>query len=329
MSKRALVTGAEGFIGSHLVEALLIRGYEVRAFVLYNSFSQWGWLDRLPPQIRQQIEIFPGDIQDPGRVAAAMEDMDFVFHLAALISIPYSYHSPASYVSVNVQGTLHVLEAAKHNPAQRILITSSSEVYGTAQYIPIDEQHPLQAQSPYSASKIGAESLAHAYWSSFETAVSIVRPFNTYGPRQSARAILPAIILQLLHGVEALQLGDLRPTRDLMYVQDTVQAMIHILESEQTIGEIINIASGKEWSIGELAQKLIDQIRPGTPIVQDPRRLRPSKSEVLRLLGSSQKLQSLVEWKPQTTLDEGLKSCIAWYRQPENQAGFNTDQYYV
>lgn len=329
MSKRALVTGAEGFIGSHLVEALLVEGYEVRAFVLYNSFSTWGWLDRLPAAVQNQIEIFPGDIQDAGRVAEAMKDMDLVFHLAALISIPYSYQSPASYLSVNTEGTLHVLEAAKQNNKQRLLITSSSEVYGTARYVPIDESHPLQAQSPYSASKIGAESLASAYWASFETPVTIVRPFNTYGPRQSPRAIIPAIILQLLQGVKALKLGDLSPTRDLMYVQDTVQAMISILESDQTIGEILNIASGKEWSIGDLAHMLIEQIQPGTPIVQDPRRLRPSKSEVQRLLGSAKKLQSLIDWKPETTLEIGLEQCIDWYSQPKNQAGFNTDQYYV
>ncbi|MEM7367629.1 MAG: SDR family NAD(P)-dependent oxidoreductase [Bacteroidota bacterium] len=328
MAKRALVTGADGFIGSHLVEALLRQNVDVRAFVMYNSFSSNGWLDRLPKSVRKAIDIFPGDIRDAQRVNEALEGVDAVFHLAALISIPYSYRSPASYMAVNVDGTLNVLEAAKQQARQKVLVVSSSEVYGTAQYVPIDEQHPVHAQSPYSASKIAAESLATAYWSSFDTPVTVVRPFNTYGPRQSARAIIPTIITQLLQGESPLHLGDLRPSRDLTYVSDTVQAMIQVLFSEATTGKTLNIASEQEISIGELAQRIIDKIQPGTPIVQDRLRMRPPKSEVERLLGSGQQLSTLVNWTPNVDLNTGLDRCIEWYGNPRHLAGFQSDHYY-
>ena len=296
---------------------------------MYNSFSSLGWLDNLSVHKRKAIEVISGDIRDVQRVREAMEGMDWVFHLAALVSIPYSYHSPSSYVSVNVEGTLNVLEAAKKASNQRTLITSTSEVYGSAKYVPIDEQHPLQSQSPYSASKIGAECLASAFWASFGTPISIVRPFNTYGPRQSPRAILPTIILQLLKGVDQLQLGALHPTRDLTYVTDTAEAMIQVMKTPDTVGEILNIASQTEISMGELANRLIEMIQPGTPLVQDSRRIRPSNSEVTRLLGSAKKLYDFTRWESRVSLEDGLQQCIEWYSRPEHLSAFQEDQYYV
>ena len=284
--KKILVTGADGFIGSHLTEALLDRGYEVKAFVYYNSFNSWGWLDSLTPERLKQIEIFSGDIRDPNGVRTAMDGVDMVFHLAALIAIPFSYHSPDSYVDTNIKGTLNVLQAARTLNLDRIVITSTSEVYGTAQYVPIDEKHPFQGQSPYSATKIGADRLAESFYRSFGLPISIARPFNTFGPRQSARAVIPTIITQLLAGKKEIELGSLTPTRDFNYVKDTVSGFIAIAESENTVGQEINIATQQEISIGDLAKEIISQINPKVRIVCDEQRIRPENSEVSRFIFS-------------------------------------------
>ena len=266
--QKILVTGADGFIGSHLVEGLLDKGCQVRAFVFYNSFNSWGWLDTFPKEKLDKIEVFSGDVRDPNGVRKAMQGMDMVFHLAALIAIPFSYHSPDSYVDTNIKGTLNVLQAARDTACHHVLITSTSEVYGTAQYVPIDENHPFQGQSPYSATKIGADRIAESFYRSFNTPVTIVRPFNTYGPRQSARAVIPTIITQLLNGSTEISLGSIHPTRDFNFVSDTVDGFIAIAETQATIGEEINIASQQEISIGQLAREIIDQItrRPGSSL---------------------------------------------------------------
>ena len=327
MSKKVLVTGADGFIGSHLTESLLEKGYDVKAFTYYNSFNTWGWLDTLPKEKSSQIEIFSGDIRDPNGVRTAMKGMDIVFHLAALIAIPFSYHSPDSYVDTNVKGTLNVLQAARDLSLEKVLITSTSEVYGTAQYVPIDEKHPFQGQSPYSATKIGADRLAESFYRSFQLPVSIVRPFNTYGPRQSARAVIPTIITQLLSGKEEIQLGSLTPTRDFNYVKDTAAGFIAIAESDKTVGEEINIASQKEISIGELAKEIIRQINPKAKIVCDEQRLRPEKSEVNRLLGSNEKIKRLTDWNPEYSLEQGIEETIEWLKQNINR--YKTDIYNI
>lgn len=324
--KKVLVTGADGFIGSHLVETLLERGYEVRAFVIYNSFNTWGWLDTFPKEKLDQIEIFQGDIRDPNGVKEAMKGVDAVFHLAALIAIPFSYHSPDTYVDTNIKGTLNVLQAARES-GTRVLVTSTSEVYGTAQYVPIDEKHPYQGQSPYSATKIGADRLAESFYRSFDLPVTIVRPFNTYGPRQSARAVIPTIITQLLSGKETIKLGSLTPTRDFNYVKDTAAGFAAIYESEKTIGEEINIATQKEISIGELAKELIRQINPRADVICDEQRLRPEKSEVNRLLGSNQKITELTNWKPRYTFEEGIAETIAFLKS--NLDKYKSDIYNV
>ena len=311
--KKVLVTGADGFIGSHLTESLLEKGYEVKAFTMYNSFNTWGWLDTLPKEKLNQIEIFSGDVRDPNGVKEALKGMDGVFHLAALIAIPFSYHSPDSYVDTNIKGTLNVLQAATLE-TERVLITSTSEVYGTAQYVPIDEKHPFQGQSPYSATKIGADRLAESFYRSFNLPVSIVRPFNTYGPRQSARAVIPTIISQLLSGKEEIKLGSLTPTRDFNYVKDTAAGFIAIAESDKTIGEEINIATQQEISIGELADEIIRQINPKARIICDEQRLRPEKSEVNRLLGANEKIKRLTDWKMQYTFEQGIRETIEWMK---------------
>lgn len=318
--KKIIVTGADGFIGSHLTEALVREGHKIRAFVLYNSFNAWGWLDTLPKEILSEIEIFQGDIRDPNGVKQAMKGMDEVFHLAALIAIPFSYHSPDTYVDTNIKGTLNVLQAARELGTSRVLVTSTSEVYGTAKYVPIDECHPYQGQSPYSATKIGADRLAESFCRSFGTPVSIVRPFNTYGPRQSARAVIPTIITQLLVGKEEIKLGSLTPTRDFNYVKDTVQGFIEIAKSDRTVGEEINIATQQEISIGQLAEELIRQINPRARVVCDEERLRPENSEVNRLLGSNEKIKKLTNWRPSYTFSEGLAETIDFFR-------FNLDKY--
>lgn len=324
---KVLVTGADGFIGSHLTELLLSKGYEVKAFTYYNSFNTWGWLDTLPKNILNEIEIFSGDIRDPNGVRTAMKGMDQVFHLAALIAIPFSYHSPDSYVDTNIKGTLNILQAAKDLETNRILITSTSEVYGTAQYVPIDERHPYQGQSPYSATKIGADRLAESFYRSFNLPISIVRPFNTYGPRQSARAVIPTIISQLLSGKEEIHLGSLTPTRDFNYVKDTVNGFYEIAKSKHTIGEEINIATQKEISIGTLANEIINQINPNAKIICEEERMRPQNSEVNRLLGSNEKIQRLTDWKPQYSLEEGIKETIEWIKANLNV--YKTDIYNI
>ena len=308
--KKVLVTGADGFIGSHLAEELVRNGYEVKAFVCYNSFNTWGWLDSLPETIMEQIEVFQGDIRDPHGVGQALKGTDAVFHLAALIAIPFSYHSPDTYIDTNIKGTLNVLHAAGRHDVSRVLITSTSEVYGTARYVPIDEKHPFQGQSPYSDSKIGADRLAESFYRSFQLPVTIVRPFNTYGPRQSARAVIPSIIIQLLSGKKTIRLGALSPTRDFNYVKDTVNGFLEIYRSAGTIGEEINIATQKEISIGDLAEKLINMIAPDGKIICDEQRLRPSRSEVRRLCGSNEKIKRLTDWQVRYSLEEGLKHTI-------------------
>ncbi|MDL2215528.1 NAD-dependent 4,6-dehydratase LegB [Ruminococcaceae bacterium OttesenSCG-928-N02] len=319
MANNVIVTGADGFIGSHLTEKLVREGEKVKAFCAYNSFGTWGWLDTLAPEIKNEIEVFMGDIRDPNGVRTALRGQELVYHLAALIAIPFSYHSPDSYVDTNIKGTLNVLQAARELETPRLLVTSTSEVYGTAQYVPIDEAHPYQGQSPYSATKIGADRLAESFYRSFATPLTIVRPFNTYGPRQSARAVIPTIITQLLAGTDELKLGSLTPTRDFNYVEDTVAGFIALAQCDAAIGEEVNIATQQEISIGELAQELIRQISPNTQIVCDEQRLRPEKSEVNRLLGSNEKIRRLTGWAPGHTLSEGLAKTIAWVKDNQNQ----------
>jgi dTDP-glucose 4,6-dehydratase len=326
-SKKILITGAGGFIGSHLTEELVKQGYKVKAFIKYNSFNTWGWLDILPENIMKELEVFSGDIRDPNGVRESMKGIDEIYHLAALIAIPFSYHSPDSYVDTNIKGTLNILQAARDIETSRVLITSTSEVYGTAQYVPIDEKHPLQGQSPYSATKIGADRLAESFYRSFNMPITIVRPFNTYGPRQSARAVIPTIITQLLAGKEEVRLGSLTPTRDFNYVKDTVNGFIQIAKSDKTIGEEINIATQQEISIGQLAEELIRQIAPKARIVCDEQRLRPEKSEVNRLLGSNEKIKRLTEWKSNYTFEQGLAETIGFFR--ENLSKYKTDIYNI
>ncbi len=324
---KVLVTGADGFIGSHLTEELVKKGYDVKAFALYNSFNTWGLLDSLPKEIMKNVEVFTGDVRDPNGVRTAMKGVEEVFHLAALIAIPFSYHSPDSYVDTNIKGTLNVLQAARDLDVKKIMVTSTSEVYGTAQYVPIDEKHPYQGQSPYSATKIGADRLAESFYRSFNLPVAIVRPFNTFGPRQSARAVIPTIISQLLAGKEEIKLGSLTPTRDFNYVKDTAAGFIAIAESDKTVGQEINIATQQEISIGDLAKEIISQINPKARIVCDEQRLRPEKSEVNRLLGSNKKIKELTDWQPRYTFAQGISETIEWMRH--NLNAYKTDIYNV
>ena len=320
MSHKVMVTGADGFIGSHLTEELVKAGEKVTAFCLYNSFGQLGWIDTLPKEIRSEIEIFTGDVRDPNGVRTAMRGQEHVYHLAALIAIPFSYHSPDSYVDTNIKGTLNVLNAARELGTQRVMVTSTSEVYGTALYVPIDEKHPYQGQSPYSATKIGADRLAESFYRSFDLPVSIVRPFNTYGPRQSQRAVIPTIITQLRAGQTEIKLGKLSPTRDFNYVKDTARGFMAIANCDAAIGQEINIATGVEHSIGDLANELIAQINPAARIVCEEERLRPEKSEVNRLLGDATKIMTMTDWRPQYTFEQGLAETIEFLRN-------NLDQY--
>jgi len=312
-NKKVLVTGSDGFIGSHLVEKLVDEGAVVRAFVCYNSLNSWGWLEALPPERLDSIEVFAGDIRDQGRVHAALQGMDAVFHLAALIGIPYSYHSPESYVSTNVTGTLNVLLSARAHGLERVLVTSTSEVYGSARYVPIDEAHPLSPQSPYSATKIAADGLAESFHRSFGLPVVIARPFNAYGPRQSARAVIPTIISQLLNGA-VVRLGSLHPRRDFNYVEDIARGMIALAECDKAIGMTVNIGSGREISMQELAEGLINIVRPGARIMTETGRERPAKSEVERLLCDNSLIKKLTGWSPSIELEEGLQKTIGWMR---------------
>ena len=327
--KKALVTGADGFIGSHLVEELLKEGASVKAFVYYNSFNSWGWLDSLPQETLDKIEIFSGDIRDPNGVRTAVKDCQVVFHLAALIAIPFSYHSPDSYVDTNVKGTLNILQACKDLNVERLLVTSTSEVYGTALTVPIDEKHPRQGQSPYSASKIGADHMSESFYRSFDLPVTIVRPFNTFGPRQSARAVIPTIITQLASGMDEIKLGALSPTRDLLYVKDTAKGFIEVSKSDNVIGQEIQIATNEEISIGDLAQTIIDIINPNAVIISDEDRLRPEKSEVNRLIGSNHKIRSLTKWTREYSLEEGLRQTIDWFSNPKNLSKYKANIYNI
>jgi NAD dependent epimerase/dehydratase len=327
--KKVLITGADGFIGSHLTEALVNQGYVVRAFVYYNSFNSYGWLDSIPAETRSKIEFFAGDIRDPNGVREAMRGVDIVFHLAALIAIPFSYHSPDSYIDTNVKGTLNIIQAARDSQVSRVLVTSTSEVYGTAQFVPITELHPKQPQSPYSASKIGADAIADSFYRSFDLPLTIVRPFNTFGPRQSARAVIPTIISQLLNGAEEIKLGDITPTRDLLFAKDTVNGFLKIAECDKLIGHEVNIATQSEITVGELAQSLINQINPNAKIVSDSIRLRPEKSEVFRLFGSNEKLKSFTDWEQLYSLEEGLAETVEWFSQKENLQQYKSDTYNV
>ncbi len=327
--KKILVTGADGFIGSHLTEMLVRRGYNVKAFVYYNSFNSWGWLDFSP--YRDQIEIFSGDIRDPFGVKEAMRDCDAILHLAALIAIPYSYHSPATYVDTNVKGTLNIVQAAKEFGIQKVVHTSTSEVYGTAQFVPITEEHPLQGQSPYSASKIGADQIAMSFYTSFDTPVAIIRPFNTYGPRQSARAVIPTIITQIAAGKTEIKLGALHPTRDFNFVMDTVDGFISVLESDQSVGEVINIGSNYEISIGDTVRLIAEVMEKEVHILTDETRFRPQKSEVERLWASNEKAKQLLGWTPQYSgvegLKKGLKITADWFTKEENLKQYKADVY--
>ena len=325
---KILVTGADGFIGSHLTDKLIEMGFDVRAFVQYNSFNSWGWLDYLSDNKPSNLEVMAGDIRDYHSVNVAVKGCKYVFHLAALIAIPYSYNAPDSYIDTNIKGTLNILQASRNHEVSRTMVTSTSEVYGTAQYVPIDEKHPKQGQSPYSASKIGADFMAESFYRSFDLPVVIVRPFNTYGPRQSARAIIPTIITQLLNGQEKIKLGSLHPTRDLVFVQDTINGFVSIALADNVIGEEINIATQKEISIGDLAQSIISKINPDATIEFDEQRERPSNSEVDRLLGSNEKICKITAWKPEFDLSGGLDITIDWFRNQSNMA-YKTDVYNV
>lgn len=329
MANKILVTGADGFIGSHLTEELVHRGYNVRAFVFYNSFNSWGWLEHTSPEIKKNIDIFAGDIRDANRVKKAVQGCDIVFHLAALIAIPYSYVAPDSYVDTNIKGTLNICQAVLENECERIIHTSTSEVYGTAQYVPIDEKHPLQAQSPYSATKIGADSIAMSFFYSLNLPLTIARPFNTYGPRQSARAIIPTIITQIASGKKQIKLGNAKPTRDFTYVKDTCLGLIALAESDNTIGEVFNIGSSQEISIGDVLNLIKKLMKSEVKFVTDEQRIRPEKSEVFRLCCDNSKIIKLTSFKPEYTLKRGLKETINWFSIPENLLKYKLDLYNV
>jgi len=330
---KVLVTGADGFIGSHLTEALVKSGHDVRAFVLYNSFNSWGWLDHTSKSIRDHLDVFSGDIRDPNGVRTAMKDCDAVLHLAALIAIPYSYHSPDTYIDTNVKGTLNVLQAARDQGVRRVIHTSTSEVYGTARFVPITEDHPLQGQSPYSASKIGADQLAYSFYTSFDLPVVIARPFNTYGPRQSARAVIPTIITQMANGQRKIRLGAVSPTRDFNFVSDTVAGFISALESSAGLGEVINFGSNFEISIGDTAQLIAEVMNREVEIDTDETRLRPENSEVERLWADNSKAKKLLNWQPsyggRDGFKRGLIETAEWFMNPANLAVYKADRYNI
>jgi NAD dependent epimerase/dehydratase len=330
---RVLVTGADGFIGSHLTEALVRNGYEVRAFVYYNSFNSWGWLDHCAADVKGKFEVFAGDIRDPHGVKKAMNGCDAVIHLAALIAIPFSYHSPDSYVDTNIKGTLNVLQAARELNVSRVIHTSTSEVYGTAQYVPIDEKHPLQGQSPYSASKIGADQLAFSFYSSFNLPVVTLRPFNTYGPRQSARAVIPTIITQIANGNNQIKLGSVTPTRDFNFISDTVNGFISALSSKSGIGEVINLGSNFEISIQDIASLIGEIMNQEIKVIDSDERIRPENSEVNRLWADNSKAKELLSWKPEYAslngLKKGLEETVNWFKKPNNLNLYKSEIYNV
>ena len=330
---KILITGSDGFIGSHLTETLVRNGYDVRAFVFYNSFNSWGWLDSCAADVKGQFEVFPGDIRDPHGVKVAMKGCDVVFHLAALIAIPYSYHSPDTYVDTNIKGTLNVVQAARELDVAKVVHTSTSEVYGTAQFVPITEEHPLNGQSPYSASKIGADQIAMSFYTSFNTPVSIVRPFNTYGPRQSARAVIPTVITQVANGLRKIKLGALHPTRDFSYIKDTVRGFLAVAESEKSVGEVINIGGHFEVSIGQTAKLIAEVMDADIDIETDQNRLRPDKSEVERLWADNSKVMKLTSWEPlyagKDGFKNGLTETVEWFSNPENLKNYKADLYNI
>lgn len=331
MAKKILITGADGFIGSHLTEALVRAGYDVKAFVLYNSFNSWGWLDQCDGDVKGKFEVFVGDIRDPHGIRAAMIGRNVVIHLAALIAIPYSYHSPDTYVDTNIKGTLNVLQAARELDVSKVLHTSTSEVYGTARFVPITEEHPLQGQSPYSASKIGADQIAQSFYLSFGTPVVTLRPFNTYGPRQSARAVIPTIITQIANDQRQIKLGAVHPTRDFNYVADTVNGYLKALETDAGVGEVINLGSNFEISIGDTARAISDVMGTEIEIITDNERLRPDKSEVERLWADNNKAKKLLGWKPMygglEGLKRGLEETANWFASSGNLAAYKADEY--
>lgn len=325
--KKVLVTGADGFIGSHLTEMLVDRGYHVRALSQYNSLNNWGWLENI--NCKKEIEILTGDIRDPHYCKTISKNVDIIFHLGALIAIPYSYLAPESYVETNVKGTLNICQAAKENGISRLIHTSTSEVYGTAQYVPIDEKHPLQAQSPYSATKIAADAIVTSFYNSFDLPATIARPFNNYGPRQSARAIIPTIITQIASGKKEIKLGDTSPTRDFNYVEDCCRGFIMLAESEKTIGETINIGSNSEISIADMLKLIKELMSSNVTFINDEQRQRPKKSEVFRLWCDNKKIKKLVGYKPQVNIQDGLKKTIDWMTQPENLKIYKSEIYNV
>lgn len=331
--KKILVTGADGFIGSHLTEHLVRRGLDVRAFVYYNSFNSWGWLDDAPDEIRRSLDVFAGDIRDPHGVRTAMKGCDVVLHLAALIAIPYSYHSPDTYVDTNIKGTLNVVQAARELEVERVVHTSTSEVYGTARFVPITEEHPLQGQSPYSASKIGADQIALSFQASFETPVAVIRPFNTYGPRQSARAVIPTIITQIAAGAASLKLGAVHPTRDFNYVQDTVRGFVAVAECDAAVGQVLNIGSNYEISIGETARLIADLMGREVELQSDEQRLRPANSEVERLWADNARALKIAGWAPEYAgrdgFARGLRETIDWFSRPENLRRYKAGVYNI
>jgi NAD dependent epimerase/dehydratase len=333
IGKKILITGADGFIGSHLTEYLVRLGVDVRAFVYYNSFNSWGWLDELSEDVRKSLDVFAGDIRDPNGVRAAMKDCDVVLHLAALIAIPYSYHSPDTYIDTNVKGTLNVVQAARDLGVERVVHTSTSEVYGTARFVPITEEHPLKGQSPYSASKIGADQIAQSFFHSFATPVTTIRPFNTYGPRQSARAVIPTIITQIAAGARQLKLGALHPTRDFNYVRDTVRGFVALAESDAAVGQVVNVGSNYEITIGETAALIAELMGRDVALVSDDQRLRPAGSEVERLWADNTRATALTGWTPEYPgiegLRRGLSETIDWFTQSENLRRYKAGVYNI
>ena len=327
--KKILVTGADGFIGSHLTEALVRKGFAVRAFVMYNSFGHWGWLEQSPPEIKEAVEIVAGDIRDRAFVRQAVKGAHYLIHLASLIAIPFSYLAEESFVDTNIKGTLNLLQSARDSGVEKFIHTSTSEIYGTARQTPMDEHHPAVGQSPYAATKIAADAMAEAFRRSYDMPLTILRPFNTYGPRQSARAVIPTIISQIAAGAEEIRLGSLTPRRDFTFIEDMVRAFVTAVERDNLSGEVINIGSGEDIAIGELAEKIAGLAQKPVKIIEDPERVRPENSEVQRLVCNRSKAERLLGWRPETSLDEGLKKTIDWFSDKKNLAGYKTDRYNI